>query len=803
MQTRRFAWYSPWMGLTALAFAVSAPAQQITPGAVSWDASKPGDNAAKWQATDAGGPAWTIEHGATVQPVDNALPDIRTAWVFDGSAGKATMGGLKGKDKSAFLTSSFELWFKPDRLGDLNPDGNATLFETGEAGQGLAIVLQSDKTQPKLTLTAIGKFGRNPVTISCPLPADSTKRFNQAAAVVDHADRKIRFYVNGKLVRQEDHNGKGMPYWVSDGGAGLGGGNGQTGAAKAVGGGGMFPGRIAIFRHYPALALTDEQVMHNYNVIVRNESAAMTPDASPPVAAAETTPALPPRRDVFSWRSTMGTHYRLDLESWLGTVRGWPHHYSVGYHPDYTHIDHTGIAPTKGHFSGEDRYYSFTGHDRTETTTVRKAAAGQVIEDAAETTYNPDDYETRTVSKPVADVTDHIRQAMAANVDVIQLALGNVKPTRPEFKVFNDNHGLYFKDVLYQTVRHFNTGEFADKPITVYWQLGNEVNAYNRFHMKDSDQAEALNESIRKLLPNGDPANAVDYVEYYLAPAVEAIRAASKDIYGDPDRIPIVCGSVSGIRQQRNREFLDVLLNTTVRGERAPTLKGRKAWELIDVITIHYAHGSREILQPLYDQWVATGKVEGLWITEELGARGAGAYAVAQVAFRYLDFWSRRLDRWKPHSARLTVWGDTRPRHPRSFGKGREAMEIIGPFLRDYPLHQAEDETTVTSNADVESYVLRADEDAQHVRYAAYFASYTGARAKLRQFIVHGPDGRTPTRIDSLKVSVIDAALGIRELQPAASIEDGQAIVTLDYELPVTAAVIVEAVVRVEPSADN
>lgn len=503
----------------------------------------------------------------------------------------------------------------------------------------------------------------------------------------------------------------------------------------------------------------------------------------------------------FSWRSTIGTHYRLDTDNWLGTVRGWPHHYSIAYHPDYTDIDHEGIEPSVGRFSGERRYYNYTGHNRVETQQIRKAAKGQILEDAADDSYNPEDYETKTVVKPVGNIEDYIRQAMAAKVDVIQLVLGNVKPTRPEFKNFYENNGLYFKDVIYNTVRHFNTGEFANKPMTIYWQLGNEVNAYNRFHVTPNPDAETLDTSLQKILPNGDPVNAADYVEYYLAPAVEAIRAASLDIYNDPERIRIVCGSVSGIRKEKNRRFLDALLNTTVRGERAPSLRGKRAWELIDIITIHYAHGSHDVLEPLFRDWVQTNKVEGIWITEELGARGAGAYAVAQVVFRYLDFWSRHQRFWTPDSARITFWGDDNREHPRSFGRGKEALAIAGPFLRHYPLHQAEDEALVVTNADVESYVLRADADDGILHYAAYIASYTGTRAKLRQLIILGPEGSSVTNVNSIDVSVIDAAAGIEPLEYEYDLEDGNIIIKLDYELPITSAVIIRAAVA--PSYDS
>jgi len=524
-------------------------------------------------------------------------------------------------------------------------------------------------------------------------------------------------------------------------------------------------------------------------------AAAVTPDAF--AQSATGGESVNKANAHFSWRSTIGTHYRLDEASHLGTVRGWPHHYLTAYHTDYTDFDHQGLEPTIGRFSGEKRFYNYNGGDRTEIRKVRKAKSdSQVLEDAAEASYDATVYETKTVEKSVQDMEAHVRSAMDARVDIIQGVLGNVKPTRPEFKNFYSNDGKYFKDAIYHAVVHFNTGEFADKPMEIYWQLGNEVNAYNRFHITPLEEAEALDSSTQKIVPNGNPDIARDYVEFYLAPAAEALRAASEEAYGDPDKIKIVSGSVSGIRKGRMREFLDVLLNTTIKGERAPTLAGKKAWEVIDVITIHYAHGDHGILGSIYDQWVATDRVEGLWVTEELGARGAGAYCVAQVSMRYLDFWAQHQDRWTPDAARMIVWGDGRRNHPRAWGQGKEAFELIGPFLQDFPLTRAADEVQPVTNADLEWYMLRADESDDQARYLGYFASYTGARARLRQVMIDGPDGRGVAGVKQATATVIDAASGMHELPVDVQMRGNRAIVSINYEVPVTAAVILKVIVE-------
>lgn len=496
----------------------------------------------------------------------------------------------------------------------------------------------------------------------------------------------------------------------------------------------------------------------------------------------------------LSWWSAIGTHYRLDNDNWLGVVRGWPGQYSIGYHPDVTNHDHEGIDPVIGRFSGEERYYSYAG-GRTINTETRVLKKGQVAEDQAETAYDPTAYETIISEETIPDYDRYLRQAMEKRTDIIQLVLGNIKPSRREWEVFNPNDGLYFKDAVYNTVVHANSGEFAEKPITIYWQLGNEVNAYTRFHMKEIEEAESLDWMMKKIIPNNNPVNAADYVEYYLAPAVEAIRAASEDLYGDSREIKIVCASVSGMTKEDSQHFLDVLLNSVVRGERAPTLAGKQAWELVDSISIHYLACRHDILGPLFEKWVKSGRVDGIWITEELGARGAGPYAVAQATFRFLDFWSQHPKYWHPDNSRLTIWGDMR-NHPRSVGTGIEAEEIIGRFLRDYPLTRAKDEVIVASNGSMEWYALRANESEEIVRYAVYAAAINGHKPKLRQIRLPMPSGGKPENLVSVKVNVIDSADGIFTLEPEIHFHNKQAIIIFEYELPVTAALVLEAIVK-------
>ena len=106
------------------------------------------------------------------------------------------------------------------------------------------------------------------------------------------------------------------------------------------------------------------------------------------------------------------------------------------------------------------------------------------------------------------------------------------------------------------------------------------------------------------------------------------------------------------------------LLNYELAGTYAETLSGLRVADIVDYADIHYTiaknthvvdengknikhlKGSYELaLNEIYDSWVATGILDGLWSTEEIGRKvangGYGATKAMVVTSRYLHWWGK------------------------------------------------------------------------------------------------------------------------------------------------------------------
>jgi len=193
----------------------------------------------------------------------------------------------------------------------------------------------------------------------------------------------------------------------------------------------------------------------------------------------------PPGPARFSWKSVMGTHYRLDVENWLGATRGWPD--DIGFLPDVTAIPHDGIPGVTGHFSREQRFYDFRGvvpRPPRAAPTAPQARRG-LDSDARDALERRRQERAPAVRRRAQELDQAVRQAMAARVDLVWHT-GQVSPARrDQLEYLMAKKGAYFKDALYETYRHFHSGEFQNKPITIYWEIGNEVNSSQRFSIRD------------------------------------------------------------------------------------------------------------------------------------------------------------------------------------------------------------------------------------------------------------------------------------------------------------------------------
>lgn len=247
------------------------------------------------------------------------------------------------------------------------------------------------------------------------------------------------------------------------------------------------------------------------------------------------------------------------------------------------------------------------------------------------------------------------------------------------------------KDELYWSVRGFcERRAAADLP--VIFHLGNEVNA---FHVPWKNHPHLVSR----------------VVEYNLAPAMDAVRRASADVYGDAEALPIMLGSITS-PWPLGHGFLNAMVNSPIEGDMAPSLAGRSVDEFGDYATVHYTMKGpfwSHYLEGIYRRMVVSGKVKGFWSTEELGGNADVHRAPYMVAapFRYLDWWSRRD--WAPRRGGLIYWGDTRSRD--GYTTAVDVQEMVGGFLGDHALVNLTDRTKVVGSADVEQYAFATKDD--------------------------------------------------------------------------------------------
>ncbi len=480
-------------------------------------------------------------------------------------------------------------------------------------------------------------------------------------------------------------------------------------------------------------------------------------------------------RSHLSWWSVFGTHYRLDPDNWLGTTRDYPRPNSVGFDADVTDLKPEGIDPVIGHFSGEPRYYDFRG-------AVERPSRGRAAMappqgrrgldadavDSLEMRQRKGQRQALPQGRRI-DYREIILQGVKSDIDLIFIA-GQVNARQEQrVKFLMDKKGVYYKDLLYALYSYCNTGELADRRTEIFWEIGNEPNSSQRFSLRDISGGEHV---------LGSPEHARDYVEYYLAPSVEALRAAAKNAYGDPGRVKVLMGSASGILRPVNQDFLEVLLNTTIKGEHAPTLAGKKAWEVIEALVIHYSVGDRHVLQTLYDKWIATGKIREFWSTEELGTRGRGDYAVALVAMRYLDFMTEN-DWGTPPRGRVIFWGDERA-HWDGVTQGIWAEEKLGRFLRDWPLSNAKRDVFVDNSGHVEWYAVQADGNDGEKRFAVLVKSMQTPAGGLASIAIpSGGRQLNPNQV-SIQAFKLFTDQKSEEFTPAIKITEKGVIVSFD-----------------------
>ena len=245
----------------------------------------------------------------------------------------------------------------------------------------------------------------------------------------------------------------------------------------------------------------------------------------------------------------------------------------------------------------------------------------------------------------------------------------------------------------------------------VYWQFGNEINGPRIVENLAKGSGMGGGGGFEGAMA----ASIQPYVEYFLAPGVEAVRMASREVYGDPLRIHVMLGSLANARHPRSINWYEQLLDYTIKGDYAPSLAGRKVYEIVDSLSIHYLvsspdDGWSDVLDSLSAKWVGKGGVRRIWATEELGVRraqgGYGAATAVKVAARYLDWWQRHG--WPADRGHCFFWG---AEMGRTGTRATDALGLLAEFTGPANLNRV----PLQGQEGMETYLFSVDGDRKRV----------------------------------------------------------------------------------------
>jgi hypothetical protein len=250
------------------------------------------------------------------------------------------------------------------------------------------------------------------------------------------------------------------------------------------------------------------------------------------------------------------------------------------------------------------------------------------------------------------------------------------------------------QDLAYVTLRSVY-GAFPDAATKVLWQWGNEVNGKN------------WDPSLTDTPPN-QASQVPFYAEAYFARGIEALYRVSQDLYGDSRRIPVMSGSFANIYNVNYRNWMRSVLNYQVTGTYAPTLTGSAIWQHVDVLTVHYpfsaGEGGGAVMQEMWDEWIASGKIPSLWVTEDHGEQGGGPSTLLARSMRYLGWIA--TNGANASQTRLSWWGTND--NDDAGGQAIEAVNLLGQLLAGTAIRQSSitldgAEIYLVGNGDAES----------------------------------------------------------------------------------------------------
>ena len=215
------------------------------------------------------------------------------------------------------------------------------------------------------------------------------------------------------------------------------------------------------------------------------------------------------------------------------------------------------------------------------------------------------------------------------------------------------------------------------------FQWGDDINSQRLGTDTDTRTIKATPRNGSSYVRNANqPADAASYAENYFAPAVEAVRAASKSVFGDERKIPVLIGSCARAGLEANRDWFRSVLEHTIQGELAPTLKGRKVVDLVDYLTVNHPFADAPNTKALQALWNTYGKqVKGLWITEEFGNVGRSPAQVINRAALFLE-WVSANDLDSQQSRLIWNFASRNPFKDDSTELARRLAETMSGSLR-------------------------------------------------------------------------------------------------------------------------
>lgn len=264
-----------------------------------------------------------------------------------------------------------------------------------------------------------------------------------------------------------------------------------------------------------------------------------------------------------------------------------------------------------------------------------------------------------------SDRTRQVKSALKRGDDVVigdSMGLGSARK-EAEVAVFMDSvvadGGAAFRQAVFNRAvkLHQVKLELGADAQLLLWQFGNEITSLNYVENLRS-WAEQPVESAK----TSDPWVIPYYVEYYLAPGVQAIIAAELET---GTTIPVMLGSIGNGNNPARRDYLKQLLEYVVVGDYAGELAGMRVADIVNLVDLHYTiaksvhvknekgkyikhlKGSYKLaLEEIYQPWVVDGPLDGLWTTEEAGKsaglKGHGAAKAMVVTARYMHWWGER-----------------------------------------------------------------------------------------------------------------------------------------------------------------